>query len=58
LCTTVAQVIDKKAKGLLVQFESDYPKVLKTKNISSVLKTLRAMRTDQNKTPTHQTYHE
>ena len=49
---------EKEAKGLLVQFESDYPKVLKTENVSSVLKTLRAKRTGQNKTPKHRNEHE
>ena len=49
---------EKEARGLLVQFESDYPKVLKTENVSSVLKTLRAKRTGQNKTPKHRNEHE
>ena len=49
---------EKEAKGLLVQFESDYPKVLKTENVSSVLKTLRAKQSSWKKAPKRRNDHE
>ena len=49
---------EKEAKGLLVQFESDYPKVLKTENVSSVLKTLRAKQSSRKKAPKRRNDHE